>query len=88
MGCPVSIRRNCSLRYPASALVRLKSNSDASSYRFFGPVMSYFTAAELDRMLAAETEFDRRFAQIMYTKAVEDWEQMPDQEQQQVAPPA
>ena len=45
---------------------------------FFGPVMSYFTDAELGRMLAAENEFDRRFVQVMYTKAVESWEQMPD----------
>jgi hemerythrin-like domain-containing protein len=45
---------------------------------FFRPVMSYFTAAELDRMLAEENEFDRRFVQIVYGKAVEDWERMPD----------
>jgi len=45
---------------------------------FFGPVMSYFTAAELGRMLAEENEFDRRFVQVMYGKAVEDWERMPD----------
>jgi hemerythrin-like domain-containing protein len=55
---------------------------------FFRPVMSYFTAAELSRMLAAENEFDRRFVQVMYTKAVEGWERMPDTGQQPVAPPA
>lgn len=44
---------------------------------FFRPVMSYFTAAELGRILAEENEFDRRFAQVMYTKAVEGWERMP-----------
>jgi hemerythrin-like domain-containing protein len=45
---------------------------------FFRPVMSYFTAAELERLLAEENEFDRRFLQVVYGKAVEDWEQMPD----------
>jgi hemerythrin-like domain-containing protein len=55
---------------------------------FFRAVMSYFTAAELDRMLAAENEFDRRFVQVMYTKAVEGWKRMPDTEQQPVTPPA
>ena len=45
---------------------------------FFRPVMGYFTAAELDRLLAEENQFDRRFVQVMYTKAVESWEQMPD----------
>lgn len=45
---------------------------------FFRPVMSYFTAAELGRMLTEENEFDRRFVQVKYTKAVEDWERMPD----------
>jgi len=45
---------------------------------FFGPVMSYFTAAELDRLLAEENEFDRRFVQVLYGKAVEDWERMPN----------
>jgi hemerythrin-like domain-containing protein len=56
---------------------------------FFRALTGYFTAAELDRMLAAENEFDRRFIQVMYTKTVEGWERMPeDQEQQQVAPPA
>jgi hemerythrin-like domain-containing protein len=55
---------------------------------FFRAAMSYFTSAELDRMLAAESEFNRRFVQVMYTKAVECWEQMPGQEQQPVAPPA
>jgi len=55
---------------------------------FFGPVMSYFTAEELGRMLAEEIEFDRRFVQVMYGKAVECWEQMPDTGQEPVAPPA
>jgi hemerythrin-like domain-containing protein len=45
---------------------------------FFGPVMSYFTAAELSRMLSEVNEFDRRFAQVMYGKVVEAWERMPD----------
>jgi len=45
---------------------------------FFRPVMSYFTAAELGRMLADESEFDRRFAQDLYGKAVTAWERMPD----------
>ena len=45
---------------------------------FFRPVMSYFTAAELDRLLAEENEFDRRFVQVVYGKAVADWERMPD----------
>ncbi len=57
-------------------------------HEFFGAVMSYFTAAELDRMLAAENEFDQRFVQVMYTKAIEGWERMPDTGQQPVAPPA
>ena len=46
--------------------------------RFFGPVMAYFTAAELGRMVAEENEFDRRFVEVVYRKAVEDWERMPD----------
>lgn len=45
---------------------------------FFQPVLSYFTAAELGRMLAEESEFERRFVQALYGKAVEDWERMPD----------
>ncbi len=55
---------------------------------FFRAAMSYFSAAELDRMLSAESEFDRRFIQVMYTKTIEDWERMPDTGQQPVAPPA
>jgi len=55
---------------------------------FFRAAMSYFTAAELDRMLAAEREFDQRLVQVIYTKAVEDWERMPPQEQPPTAPPA
>jgi hemerythrin-like domain-containing protein len=45
---------------------------------FFQPVLSYFTTAELERMLAEENEFDRRFVQVTYEKAVEAWERMPD----------
>lgn len=45
---------------------------------FFLPAMSYFTAAELDRLLAEENEFDRRFVQVLYGKAVEDRERMPN----------
>jgi hemerythrin-like domain-containing protein len=55
---------------------------------FFRAAMSYFTAAELDRLLAEENEFDRRFVQVVYGKAVEDWERMPDTGQQPVTPPA
>jgi hemerythrin-like domain-containing protein len=55
---------------------------------FFGPVMSYFTAAELGWLLAEENEFDRRFVQVMYAKAVECWEQMPDTGQEPATPPA
>jgi hemerythrin-like domain-containing protein len=45
---------------------------------FFQPVMSYFTAAELAWLLAEEHEYDRRFVQVLYGKAVSDWERMPD----------
>jgi len=45
---------------------------------FFRPAMSYFNVAELDRMLAEENEFDRRFVRAIYGKAVEAWERMPD----------
>ena len=45
---------------------------------FFRPVMSYFTAAELAWLLVEEHEFDRRFVQVLYGKAVADWERMPD----------
>ena len=55
---------------------------------FFRAAMSYFTAAELDRLLAEENEFDRRFVQVTYAKAVECWEQMPDTGQEPVTPPA
>lgn len=55
---------------------------------FFRPVMNYFTAAELGQMLAEENEFDRRLVQVMYAKAVEDWERMPDAGQEPVTPPA
>jgi hypothetical protein len=39
-------------------------------------------------MLAEENEFDRRLVQVMYAKAVEDWERMPDTGQEPVTPPA
>ena len=45
---------------------------------FFQPMMSYFTAAELAWLLAEENEFDRRFVQVLYGKAVAEWERMPD----------
>jgi len=55
---------------------------------FFRPAMNYFTAEELNRLLTEENEFDRRFVQIVYAKAVEEWERMPDTGQHPVAPPA
>jgi hemerythrin-like domain-containing protein len=45
---------------------------------FFRPVMSYFTAAELSWLLAEQNEFDRRLVQVLYGKAVEAWERMPN----------
>lgn len=45
---------------------------------FFRPVLSYFAPEELDRMLAEEDEFDRRFVQVTYAKLVKGWERMPD----------
>jgi len=45
---------------------------------FFRPVMSYFTAAELDRLLAEENEFDRQLVQVIYGAALEAWERTPD----------
>jgi hemerythrin-like domain-containing protein len=45
---------------------------------FFQPVMNCFTAAELAWLLVEENEFDRRFVQVLYGKAVADWERMPD----------
>ncbi len=47
---------------------------------FFPQVMSYFTAAELSFLRAEQNEFDRRLMQVLYGKAVEAWEQMPDKE--------
>ena len=47
---------------------------------FFPQVMSYFTAAELSFLRAEQNEFDRRLMQVLYGKAVEAWERMPDQE--------
>ena len=44
---------------------------------FFQPVMSYFTAAELTQMADEVNEFDRRFVQVLYGKAVEGWERVP-----------
>ena len=47
---------------------------------FFPQVMSYFTAAELSTLRAEQNEFDRRLLQVLYGKAVEAWERMPDKE--------
>ena len=45
---------------------------------FFRTMMGYLTAAEQGQVLAEENEFDCRFVQVLYGKAVEDWERMPD----------
>ena len=45
---------------------------------FFAAVMRHFTAAEQGRMLAEETEFDRRFVHVVYGEAVNRWEQAQD----------
>jgi hemerythrin-like domain-containing protein len=47
---------------------------------FFPHVMNYFTAAELNLLRAEENEFDQRLMQVLYGKAVEAWERMPDKE--------
>jgi hemerythrin-like domain-containing protein len=41
--------------------------------RFFIPVMRYFTPDEQNRMLAEESEFDRRFVHAHYGAIVDDW---------------
>jgi len=46
----------------------------------FPQVVSYFTAAELSLLRAEQNEFDRRFMQVLYGKAVAAWERMPEGE--------
>jgi hemerythrin-like domain-containing protein len=46
----------------------------------FPHVTHYFTAAELSMLRAEQNEFDRRLMQVLYGKAVEAWERLPDKE--------
>jgi len=55
---------------------------------FFPSAMNYFTAEDLGRITAAVSEFDRRFTQVMYERAVETWEQLSEHGAQAGAPRA